>query len=77
MTARVLRNLNLRSAPEIGDNLIRVNPAGTSLEITGEAVCGPFNGGAYLWWPVRMTDGTTGWSTEGSATAEVYYMQPQ
>lgn len=75
-TVRVLSNLNMRSAPEIGTNLLLTNPVGTQLSIVGGPVCGLYLGGAYLWWQVSRSDGQTGWSAEGSLNSNAYFLEP-
>jgi hypothetical protein len=46
-------NVNMRSAPEIGPNIISTTIRGAQLEIIGGPVCGPYQEGAYLWWQVE------------------------
>lgn len=75
--ARVMSNLNLRSDPGLESSLVRTHRVGTVLEVIGGPVCGTFDGGAYLWWEVRLPDGTTGWSAEGSSRANFYFLQAQ
>ncbi len=75
-TARVLTNASLRSAPEISNNLILVNPVGTQLKIIGGPVCGPYQGRAYLWWQVQRNDGKSGWSAEGALNGGYYFLEP-
>jgi cytoskeletal protein RodZ len=74
--ARVLSNLNFRSSAGLENNLIRVNPAGTQLEVTGGPTCVRYGNGAYLWWEVRSADGKTGWSAEGSLEGKFYFLEP-
>lgn len=74
--ARILSNLNLRSAPEIGNNLLRVNPVGMVLKILGGPQCVPFQGSAYLWWNVESPDGRQGWSAENWLDGRGYYLEP-
>lgn len=75
--ARVVSNLNMRSEAGINSSLIRTNAAGTVLEITAGPVCEPINGAAYLWWQVRAPDGAEGWSAEGSATGNFYFLEKE
>jgi hypothetical protein len=75
-TARVVANLNMRSTAGIGNNLILTNPVGTQLTILGGPVCEPYQGGAYLWWQVKLSDGQAGWSAEGSITGKFYFLEP-
>jgi hypothetical protein len=72
----VTSNLNMRADAGINNRLILTNPTGTELEITGGPVCEPHQGGAYLWWQVRRSDGQTGWSAEGTSTGSLYFLQP-
>jgi hypothetical protein len=74
--ARILSNLNFRSSPEIGDNLIRVNPAGMELKIIGGPQCVPYQDSAYAWWNVEMPDGQQGWSAENRLNGSAYYLAP-
>lgn len=76
MKARVASNLNFRSSPGIENNLIRVHPVGTQLEITGGPVCVPHGNGVYRWWEVRSPDGSTGWSSEGTLEGKFYFLVP-
>ncbi len=76
-TARVLTNASLRSAPEISNNLILVNPVGTQLKIIGGPVCEPYQGRAYLWWQVQRSDGKSGWSAEGALNGGYYFLEPE
>ena len=69
-------NVNMRSVPQIGQNIILTNIRGTQLEIVGGPVCGPYQEGAYLWWQVRRQDGQVGWSAEGGLTGRLYLLQP-
>lgn len=73
--ARVLSNLNLRSAPAIGNNLVKVNPVGTQLKVLAGPQCVPFQNGAYLWWQVEGPDGTQGWSAEATLGG-AYFLAP-
>lgn len=71
-SARVLSNLHLRSAAGLEASVLRVNPAGTVLEVLSGPVCiSP-----YQWWEVRAPDGTTGWSAEGRPSGGGYFLQP-
>jgi len=75
-TARVMSNLNLRSSPQMGKNVIKVNPTGTKLNVIGGPVCTPVQGGAYLWWQVSTADGQQGWSAEATLNGRGYFLQP-
>lgn len=72
---RVTRNLNMRSSPEISNNLITTNITGAQLEIIGGPVCGLFQGKAYMWWQVRRSDGKEGWSAEAPINEKLYFME--
>lgn len=74
--ARVISNLNFRSSPDLINNLIRVNPIGTQLEVTGGPVCTPYENGTYLWWEVRSEKGETGWVVEGTLDGKSYFLEP-
>jgi carboxyl-terminal processing protease len=68
-------NLNLRSSPEIRDNWLKTIPAGTTVEVLGNPTCNPYLDRAYLWWQVKLPDGTTGWSVEGSLSGNFYFLE--
>ena len=74
--ARVASNLNLRSSPEIGSNLMRVNPVGTELKVLEGPQCVAHQGSAYLWWKVESPDGTQGWSAEATLNGSAYFLAP-
>jgi hypothetical protein len=76
MTARVTTNLNLRSSPGIETNLVRTSAGNSLLVITGQPKCVPYQGKAYLWWPIKAPDGQEGWSAEGSLTGKFYFLEP-
>lgn len=76
-TARILSNLNLRSEPLIGDNIIGVNLTGRTLKLLDGPVCVPHEGSAYLWWQVEAPDGQTGWSAENFINGQGYYLSPE
>jgi carboxyl-terminal processing protease len=68
-------NLNLRSSPGIKDNWLKTIPVGTSVEVLENPICIPYLNGAYLWWQVKLPDGTTGWSAEGSLSGKFYFLE--
>lgn len=74
--ARILYNLNLRSSPGIDGNLIRTNVSGIKVEIIGGPQCLSHEEGAYVWWQIRLVDGTVGWSAEGALNDRCYYLEP-
>jgi hypothetical protein len=75
-TARVLRNLNLRSTPEITGRLLQTNPTGTQVVIIDGPVCTPQGGSAYLWWKIRLGTGAEGWSAETPLNHRIYFLEP-
>jgi hypothetical protein len=74
--ATILRRLNFRSSPGIRDNWLLTNIPGTEVEIIGGPECIPYWTGAYLWWQIKLADGRTGWSAEGSLHGSFYFMEP-
>ncbi|MEP7135670.1 MAG: hypothetical protein ABI904_12125 [Chloroflexota bacterium] len=77
MQATVARVVNLRSSPGIFNNWILTNHPGIQVEIIGGPNCTRYkNGGAYLWWQVKLPNGLTGWSAEASAFGAFYFMEP-
>jgi len=77
MRATILRRLNFRSSPGIRNNWILTNIPGTQVEVIGGPECTRYqNGGAYLWWQIRLPNGMEGWSAEASAFGGFYFMEP-
>jgi hypothetical protein len=76
MKATILRRLNFRSSPGIQDNWLRTNIPGTQVEVMGGPECIPHISGAYVWWQIKLPDGKTGWSAEGSIHGTFYFMEP-
>ena len=74
--AKVMSNLNMRSAPELSNNIVQTNMAGTVLEIIGGPVCMPYQVGGYLWWEVMLDSGLSGWSAEAGADGSFYFLAP-
>ncbi len=74
--ARTLGDLNLRSEPKIDNNILTVNPTGTTLKVLQGPVCVPYQGSAYLWWQVETSAGKTGWSAENYINGQGYYLKP-
>lgn len=72
----VTTDLNLRSSPGIKGNWLQVVPANTQVEVIGNPTCIPHGGGAYIWWQVKLPDGTTGWLAEGSLMGKFYFVEP-
>jgi len=77
MNATILRRLNFRSSPGIQNNWILTNRPGTQVGVIGGPTCTRYkNGGAYLWWQIKLPDGQIGWSAEASAFGTFYFMEP-
>jgi hypothetical protein len=77
MRAIIQRRLNFRSSPGIMNNWIKTNLPGTQVEVIGGPECTRYkNGGAYLWWQIKLPDGQIGWSAETSAFGAFYFMEP-
>ena len=74
--ARVLQRLNLRNDASIAAPILQVNPTGTQVEVIGGPVCTPVGERAYLWWQIRLADGTEGWSAETPLNQSGYFLQP-
>jgi hypothetical protein len=74
--AMTLGDLNLRSEPKIGDNILTVSVNGTTLKVLDGPVCVPYMDGAYLWWQVQTSDGKTGYSAENYFNGLGYYLKP-
>jgi hypothetical protein len=73
----VVTNLNVRNLPEVAPgNWVQTHLSGTQLDVVGGPVCYPYLNGAYLLWQVQASDGTSGWSAEGSVTGTNYFLQP-
>lgn len=77
MQATVVQTVNFRSSPGIFNNWIKSNLPNTQVEVVGGPSCTRYeNGGAYLWWQVKLSDGRIGWSAEASAFGKFYFMEP-
>ncbi|HNQ93570.1 MAG TPA: hypothetical protein PKK96_04830 [Anaerolineales bacterium] len=75
--ATIKRRLNFRSSPGISNNWILTNIPNTQVDVIGGPVCTRYeNGVAYLWWQIKLPDGSVGWSAEASALGAVYFMEP-
>ena len=75
--ATISRKVNLRSSPGLFNNWLAVNQPGTQVEIIGGPSCTRYkNGGAYLWWQIKLPNGKVGWSAEASAFGSFYFMEP-
>jgi hypothetical protein len=75
-TARVLKRVNVRKDASIRAAIVTVNPANTQVEIIGGPVCEVVGKGAYLWWQIRLPDGTEGWSAEAPIRTRSYFLEP-
>jgi hypothetical protein len=75
-TARVLQRLNMRTEASIDASLIQTNPTNTQVEIIGGPVCTPVGDRAYLWWQIRLPDGSEGWSAESQLNSPSYFLEP-
>ena len=77
MKAVILHRLNFRSSPGLLDNLLWTNPPGAQVEVIGGPACLlNASGGSYLWWQIKLADGSVGWSAEASAFGGFYFMKP-
>jgi len=77
MKVIIQRRLNFRSSPGIMNNWMLTNLPGTQVEVIGGPACTRYqNGGAYLWWQIKLPNGLTGWSAEASAFGSFYFMEP-
>lgn len=74
--ARVIMRLNLRSNPSIAASIVKVNPTNSQVEIIGGPTCEPVGAHAYLWWQIRLADGTEGWSAESPLNQTSYFLEP-
>ena len=74
--ARVAQRLNVRNNASINAAIVKVNPTNTQVEIIGGPTCEPVGGHAYLWWQVRLSDGTEGWSAESQLNSAGYFLEP-
>ena len=60
-SVRATANVNCRSSPATsGSNVIKTMPSGS----TGVVIGGPVSADGYVWWQIRRSDGTTGWSVQ-------------
>jgi hypothetical protein len=75
-SARVMRNLNMRQAPEITAPLLQTNRTGTQAQVIDGPVCTPQGGSAYLWWKIRLGTGAEGWSAETPLNNRSYFLEP-
>jgi len=77
MKASIAHIVNFRSSPGVFNNWILTNHPGMQVEVIGGPACTRYkNGGAYLWWQIKLTNGLIGWSAEASAFGKFYFMEP-
>ena len=74
--AQVLQRLNMRNAASITAPILQTNSTSTRVEIIGGPVCTPVGERAYLWWQIRLADGTEGWSAESQLNERSYLLEP-
>lgn len=74
--AQVAQRLNMRSDPLITAPILQTNQTDTRVEIIGGPVCTPVGKRAYLWWQIRLADGTEGWSAETQLNEPSYLLAP-
>lgn len=74
--AQVVQRLNMRSDASITAPILGTNPIGTEVEIIGGPVCTPVGDNAYLWWQIRLPDGSEGWSAEAPLKDPIYLLEP-
>jgi hypothetical protein len=74
--AQVVSVLYVRKEPGIGKNVLDILLPGSRLEIIGGPVCLPYSFGVYRWWNVQLSNGTKGWSAEGSIMGMEYFLVP-
>ena len=75
-SATVTHYLYLRSSPGIANNWIQIMKPNTQVEVIGDPTCVLQGSGAYIWWQVKLPDGTTGWLAEGSFIRKQYFIEP-
>jgi hypothetical protein len=77
MKATIAHIVNFRSSPGVFNNWILTNHPGIQVEVIGGPTCTRYkNGGAYLWWQIKLPNGRVGWSAEASAFGKFYFMEP-
>lgn len=74
--AQVVQRLNMRSDASITASILRTNHINTQVEIIGGPVCTPVGDNAYLWWQIRLPDGSEGWSAEAPLIEAIYLLEP-
>lgn len=74
-SATVTSYLNLRSSPGIENNWIQTLTPQTQVEVIGNPTCVSHGSGAYIWWQVKLPDGTMGWLAEGSFRRKLYFIE--
>jgi hypothetical protein len=66
----------MRSQPLITAPILRTNAVNTEVDIIGGPICTPVGESAYLWWQIRLGDGTEGWSAESPLIEDIYLLEP-
>jgi hypothetical protein len=66
----------MRSQPLITAPILQTNAINTEVEIIGGPICTPVGESAYLWWQIRLADGTEGWSAESPLNDATYLLEP-
>lgn len=75
-TAQVIQRLNMRGDASITAPILQTNSINTQVEIIGGPVCTPVGSQAYLWWQIRLANGTEGWSAEMPLNEPTYFLEP-
>lgn len=63
-------SVRLRQQPRKSGEYIRSIPEGTLMDV----IDGPECADSFLWWKIRLTDGTEGWVAEGES--DNYFLEP-
>jgi hypothetical protein len=66
----------MRNDASITAPILQTNSTNTQVEIIGGPVCTPVGNGAYLWWQIRLPDGSEGWSAETQLNRPSYFLEP-
>lgn len=67
----IIGSLRVRDAGNLNANEVLNIVRGDRVTITGAPVCSD----GFLWWPIQLQDGSTGWTAEGNATQ--YFLEPR
>ena len=69
--------VNLRTQPNFGGRILLVLKPNTEVEVVdGPRKLRLGNGARYVWWKVKLNDGTLGWAAEMSACRQFYFIAP-